>query len=227
MPSELESLAAQIRQVAAEANRVVAALVSHGQEVRALISQTPTTQVSSSRAAKEALFEARQALEQASDQMHQFTMTAGRFADGLVSGHGGANTVASTLHVVSSDGLPDGFSMVSLEAIDSEDREITEADFTKGSSPEDLTWALEAFQDVIAPGISGGQTLDDFRQMDAQQGLTGTRSYGETYSSLLGTSPRVIKLVPTGDGRFTVKNGYHRIWLARRIGLTHLPARTS
>jgi hypothetical protein len=51
----------------------------------------------------------------------------------------------------------------------------------------------------------------------------GTRSYSDTYSGFFGDD-NAIRLASSG-GRYNIENGYHRIWVARQMEMTHVPAR--
>lgn len=122
-------------------------------------------------------------------------------------------------------GFPTDIVMVPLALIDSSDTHVHgPADFQKGYSPADIEWAHEAFISVIMPGVAKGLTLDDFRARDQREGRTGTRSYADTYSGFFGND--AIKLNPKGQ-MFDAGNGHHRLWVARQMGLTAVPAKVS
>ena len=61
-----------------------------------------------------------------------------------------------------------------------------------------------------------------FRFRASNTWVRGTHSRS-TYSGFFGDS--AIKLSPRGDGRFGVENGFHRIWVARELGIQALPVR--
>lgn len=139
---------------------------------------------------------------------------------------------STTLRVIAAPGaaptravglLPDGLSEVALAEIDDADRHLDEGDFTKGYSPQDLEWAVNALHDVVLPTVARGGGLDELRSRDLAEGRQGTRSYADTYSGFFGDSAIVVER--RDDGRYTVTNGYHRIWVARRMGTPTLPAR--
>ena len=117
-------------------------------------------------------------------------------------------------------GLPADFLMVKLSAIDDSDSKIVGAqDFGKGYSPDDLKWAHDAFIDVVLPTLSQGGTIDDLRARDMAEQRMGVRSYADTYYGFLGDS--AIKVNHNG----TVANGYHRVWVARQMGLDSVPVK--
>jgi len=117
----------------------------------------------------------------------------------------------------------DGIREVPISQIDTSDREITEGDFGKGYSPDDLKWALNALEEVVLPALAAGHGRDYFAGRDAAEGRMGTRSYSDTYSGFF-SDDNAIRLA-WSEGRYHVENGYHRIWLARQTGRSHVPAR--
>lgn len=121
------------------------------------------------------------------------------------------------------DGFPAGFALVPLGQVDDSDSGVTGPEsFGKGYSVDDLAWAHAAFERVILPHLAAGGTFDGLRDRDQREGRVGVRSFADTYSGFLGGD--AIHLERHGD-RFTVNNGYHRIWVARQLGLDHIPAR--
>jgi len=142
-------------------------------------------------------------------------------AAGMVAARLGGREAATT--VSRSPGLPSDVYLVPLALIDDADTPVrSPADFHKGYTAADLEWAHEAFASVVLPGIASGRTLEDFRARDICEGRVGVRSYSDTYSGFLGDS--AIKLERHND-QFAVKNGYHRVWIARQMGLECVPAR--
>lgn len=229
--SDIEDVARRVQGAAAEGQRVVRELRAQQTAVQRLLSRMPTTSARSAHAAREGLYEAMNALRDAITAADQYASTATRFANSLASGagvggaagSGGGRSNSAEEPGLSTEGFPDGLTWVSLDEIDTSDRPASELSFDKGYSPDDLSWATEAFRDVVAPGVNRGLTIEDFRAMDTAQGLSGTRSYAKTYEGFLGGGQ--IKLDRAPGGRLAPVSGYHRIWLARRLGLTHLPAR--
>lgn len=149
----------------------------------------------------------------------------GTSASGVGGGLGASSSPSSGPPVSQPSGFPSDVVMVPLSLIDDSDSGVTgAADFWKGYSPADLEWAHEAFISVVMPGVASGATLDDFRARDQCEGRMGARSYADTYSGFFGDSK--ITLDPQGS-TFTVANGYHRIWVARSMGLDAVPAKVS
>jgi hypothetical protein len=121
--------------------------------------------------------------------------------------------------------LPEGWAMVPLSRIDTSKSGVTgPGDFTKGYSTQDLEWAYGALNEVVLPGLAEGRDPDYFAQLDAGEGRLGARSYSDTYQGFLGGDD-TIKLDARPDGTYDVTNGYHRLWVAQRMGLSSVPAR--
>jgi hypothetical protein len=124
----------------------------------------------------------------------------------------------------SSAGLPDGWEMVPMSAIDDSESGVSGPEsFAKGYSPDDLTWGLDALCEVVLPAMRQGKGLDYFQGRDQAEGRIGSRSYTDTYLGFFGDS--AIKFESRGNGSYGVGNGYHRIWVAKRLGLRALPGR--
>lgn len=129
----------------------------------------------------------------------------------------------ATLPMNTVPGLPDGFALVQIEAINTSENPVTgRSDFKKGFSPEDLAWAHEALLDVVLPSLAAGKGIEYLRERDQAEGRIGTRSYADTYSGFFGDAS--IKLEWTG-GSFNVTNGRHRIWVAQEIGVDTIVAK--
>ncbi len=120
-------------------------------------------------------------------------------------------------------GIPDGYSLVPLALIDDSDSRVGgPEDFKMDCSPEDLEWGFTALQQVVLPALARGKSLDYFRDRDTRDGLMGNRSYSDTYTGFFGASeaPRFTRQV---NGTFRIANGFHRVWVARRLGLDSVP----
>lgn len=147
---------------------------------------------------------------------------------GNPSGSGGSFSAASTIGmpygVRTAAGLPDGWALVPLTLIDVSDTGVRgPEDFTKGYSPRDLAWALEAFDSVVLPAVGQGLGRDYFADRDGREGRSGARSFSDSHSGFLGSDAIKLELRP--DGRFGVTNGYHRLWVAQELNREWIPAR--
>jgi hypothetical protein len=101
------------------------------------------------------------------------------------------------------------------------------ADFRPGSY-EGLRRDLERLQ-RLKPYIEAGQGEQTAETWDRQQKLGHyteqgyTRGYLDAYKTYYQTDP--IALSPTGDGRYNIINGRHRVYLAQEMGLKTVSAR--
>ncbi|MGW5321799.1 hypothetical protein [Rhodococcus pyridinivorans] len=137
------------------------------------------------------------------------------------SGGGAGSLTGNGSH--SGAGIPDGYALVPLSMIDDSDSRVSgPADFKRDTSPEDLAWGFEALQNVILPAMARGKGIDYFRDRDNREGRMGSQSYADTYSGFFGTSeaPRFTR---QPDGSLRVANGFHRVWVARNLGLEFIP----
>lgn len=142
---------------------------------------------------------------------------ASPMVDSTASGRPGVHTVP---------GLPPGCVLVSVELIDQTESPINgPEDFTKGYSPEDLSHAFDMLEREILPALAGGAGREAFEAMDSASGVYGTRSLTDTYSGFLDESGHnVIKLTLGPNGKYTIDNGRHRIWVASQDGRPFVPA---
>ncbi|WP_433653835.1 hypothetical protein ACQPW1_24705 [Nocardia sp. CA-128927] len=145
---------------------------------------------------------------------------------GGTSGTGGAAGVQTdNPPLVTPVGFPAGFALVPLSSIDTSGSTVTGPEsFKSDASPTDLEWGLEAFNSVIVNALRLGKGIDYFRERDAIEKRYGARSYADTYTWFFGEQ-EALQVGRRADGTFEVHNGYHRIWVARRMGLTDIPAR--
>jgi hypothetical protein len=151
------------------------------------------------------------------------TMVAGGAADAGPGIGRGTGVGAPAATAVGMPALPGGASMVPIDSIIDDGSITGPADFTKGYSIDDLSVAFEMLLDVVLPAIALGKDYDYFQERDAAANRYGTRSLSDTFSGFFRDS--AIVLVRQSDGRFSVANGKHRVWLARRLGIISIPAR--
>ncbi|MFI7000825.1 hypothetical protein [Nocardia sp. NPDC050175] len=142
------------------------------------------------------------------------------------AGPGGAARVQTDIPpLVTPAGFPAGFAMVPLASIDTSRGNVTGPEsFKSDVSPADLEWGLEAFNSVIVNALRLGKGIDYLRDRDANEERYGAHSYADTYTWFFGEN-EALQVGRRADGTFEVHNGYHRIWVARRMGLTDIPAR--
>ena len=90
-------------------------------------------------------------------------------------------------------------------------------------SREQVEWGLDVLGRVVEPAVEMGKGPDYFAERDRAEGLSGERSYSGVHSWFYSPT-HAIKLTRRLDGRLEVTNGYHRLAVAREMGITNLPA---
>jgi len=139
---------------------------------------------------------------------------------GLASSSGSSGVAGST---DSSSGkwAELGIVDVPLEAVDLSDSWVKgKEDFHKvpyGTMVE----GVRNFKEVVQPAVSRGVDGDYFSEMDRKAGLDYEHGYRRLYDAFYGNEP--IRLNKMGD-RYSVTGGYHRLMVARELGLETIPA---
>lgn len=95
-------------------------------------------------------------------------------------------------------------------------------DFHKGTSPEEMADWYRKWQSVVRPAVQRGSGPDYFTELDNQFGLDPVHGYRAVYDIFYGER-NAIALNWTGD-RYVVINGYHRLYIATRLGFQSVPA---
>lgn len=105
-----------------------------------------------------------------------------------------------------------------------DDQRVTsEADFVRISA-SDARWAVtELYRQILPRMGNGGDLASRLSASDAGAGRSGNQSLQATYSGFFREEHRV-KVTELADGGYDVLNGAHRIWMARQLGMTHIPA---
>ena len=149
------------------------------------------------------------------DQLQGY-LRAGRLEGDSQHGNGGSDSWAGG----SSSGSTGNSTSVSLaEVVDDRPGALS---FEKVSR-EQVEWGLDILSRVVEPALRMGKGLDYFAERDRAEGLSGERSYTGVHNWFY--SPDLaIKLSRRPDGRLDVTNGYHRIRVARQMGIANLPA---
>jgi len=91
-----------------------------------------------------------------------------------------------------------------------------------GTTRSDYRWAVQAWHEVVAPGISRGLTRQDFASRDAEHGALPLRRTAAVYDLFLGDADR-IRVSRMADGTYDVTNGRHRLQIARELGIDQMP----
>lgn len=117
-----------------------------------------------------------------------------------------------------------GLTMVSLDEVtDPIDHVRGPSDF--GKMPmSDMQVALNLLEGKVLPAVDSGARREDMVALDAALGWAERPvNHARTFDLFFGSDRMVLS--PRSSG-YSVTNGAHRIWLARRMGITHLPATT-
>ena len=115
-----------------------------------------------------------------------------------------------------------GLSLEPVERFDYSDNPIL--GYRESAPPEDVAYAVNAWNDQVAPGIGAGATREDFAAYDREHGLEGHQQLAGVYDYMLGDDA-----IKSGgereDGSLDVTGGRHRLEQARLNGVHHLPVR--
>jgi hypothetical protein len=82
---------------------------------------------------------------------------------------------------------------------------------------------LDRLKSVVEPAVAMGKGSDYFSARDNAEGLSGEQSYSGVHKWFYDSN-HAIKLTRTQSGRYEVTNGYHRLAVAREMGIESLPA---
>lgn len=125
---------------------------------------------------------------------------------------------------LTASGLPTGFVLIPLSSCVDEGRVRSTHDFDNGKgTAEDLSWGLQSLYSEVLPRMArGGNVAERLADTDAGRGNSGVRSLSSTMDGFFGSG--ALRVEESPGGRYEVVNGAHRIWLAGRLGMTHLPA---
>jgi hypothetical protein len=93
-------------------------------------------------------------------------------------------------------------------------------DFRKVSYEEMLV-GVERFDREVRPAVEGGATKEYFEKQDTASGVDYERGLTRLYDAFYGTEAIRLERV---DGRHIPVNGEHRLFIARQLGLSSLPA---
>ncbi|WP_409048294.1 hypothetical protein AB2L57_05880 [Microbacterium sp. HA-8] len=115
-----------------------------------------------------------------------------------------------------------GLSLEPVERFDYSDNPIL--GYRESAPPEDVAYAVNAWNDQVAPGIAAGATREDFAAYDHEHGLEGHQQLAGVYDYMLGDDA-----IKSGgereDGSLDVTGGRHRLEQARQNGIQYLPVR--
>lgn len=116
-----------------------------------------------------------------------------------------------------------GIQDVPLDRISLEDSPVHNAnDFVKVPHDE-MIQGIRVLESDVRPAVARGATRDDFEELDRVRGLDYAHSHQRVYDAFYGDQP--IQLAKVGDQYTVASGGYHRLYVARELGLSTVPAR--
>lgn len=114
---------------------------------------------------------------------------------------------------------------ISLEPVDRFDYSDNPVlGYRESAPPEDIAYAVNTWNDQIAPGLASGATREDFAAYDQEHGLEGHQRLTGVYDYMLGDDA-ITSGGQREDGSLDVNGGRHRIEQARLHGIQYLPVR--
>lgn len=145
-------------------------------------------------------------------------------AGAAVPGASGADVAVGGVGEMSLPGVPTDMTLVPVALCDDDGRVTSPADFTNGKvTADEMIWAARSlFSDVLPRMARGGDVSQRLRDSDAGRGNSGTTTLAATHDGFFGSARIVLTQRP--DGSYEVTNGAHRLWAARQIGASHIPA---
>jgi hypothetical protein len=119
-----------------------------------------------------------------------------------------------------------GMTSISVTAADLDDTPIKDG-FTRGGlSRGDYRWAVQTWHDTVGPGVARGMTRNDFAARDNREPpAPPLRRTADVYDIFLGS--KAIRAYRRPDGSLNIINGFHRLQIARELGIKDLPGLVS
>jgi hypothetical protein len=117
-----------------------------------------------------------------------------------------------------------GVETMSVDDLDFADNPIVGTFGRADASARDYRWAVETWASVVQPGLAAGLGRDDFEARDRERGAQPLRRTADVYDMFL-TSPILVDRRP--DGALVVRDGRHRVQMARELAITTLPVQVT
>jgi hypothetical protein len=134
--------------------------------------------------------------------------------------HGGSAGNPPTNLATASSG---GMSVVPLSKVEAAIEHVRGPEDFKKMSMADMRVALNLLEGRVQQAVASGAAREDLEALDRARGLTGASvNHAGVYDLFYGSDK--IRLDRNSDGTYSITNGGHRIWLARQMGITELPA---
>ena len=114
-----------------------------------------------------------------------------------------------------------GIIEVPIKNVDLSDTAVADStDFHKVSRDQMID-GFEKLENEIRPAVKEGASADDFSDLDKKLGLDYEHGYRRVYDAFYGNEP--VRLEKDGD-KYSVVNGYHRLNVAKELGIESIPA---
>jgi hypothetical protein len=232
MASDIQKLSAALLSVTRDASGMAAALGGSVRQVESLVSRADAIRLEEvdTRHLRDALLDASTKLSAAVDQMQTLRAHATGFAASLTSDRGsnssqasiGSSTLLAPPNPFDRELSDRGLELVDVDEFDFADNPIT--DWDKSDGEENTRWAVERWNDTIAPGIASGATRQDFENYDNLHGAGDWRKLAMVWDMFLGNDP-IVAGGAGPNGKLGVVGGRHRIQAAIAVGVRFLPVR--
>lgn len=129
---------------------------------------------------------------------------------------------AESSQFAQNDWVDIGIVDVDLAKIDLSDSPVHGPDDFHKVSYEEMKDGFEKLQNDVLPAVEQGANGDDFWQMDQERSSEYREGFQRVYDAFYGDSS--IRLTKVDD-HYEVVNGYHRLYVAKEMGLSSVPAR--
>lgn len=168
---------------------------------------------------------ARGKLSAMSGALEGYRSGGGMSGGGGMGGAGAAPSRSAGVNGAHSSLVGMGLSDLDVGAADLADTPIQGEFGRGGASRADYRWAVQAWSDIVGPGVANGMTRDDFAARDERNGAQPLRRTTDVHDMFLGTDR--IRVDRRADGSLNVVNGRHRLQIARDLGIKTLPGQVS
>jgi hypothetical protein len=119
------------------------------------------------------------------------------------------------------DWIERGIQLVRLDLIDLSDSYVQELSDYKKVAYATMVEGIQKFAEVVLPAVRNGANAGYFDELDRQNGMAYEHGYRRVYDAFYGSDP--IRLEKIGNS-YKVVGGYHRLAIARQLGLAEIPA---
>lgn len=190
-------------------------------------------EASARRLTRDHLSTSSQHVENARAQLAAMALALGDYRSAGAAVRGGGGGILGTATVRKPDAAIAAAGLIDLDvnSADLEENPVLDDDRTQGTfgkgglSRSDYRWAVQAWHDIVGPGIAAGKTRQDFADRDARSAAQPLRRTADVYDVFLGSDR--IRVDKRSDGSLEVVNGRHRLLIARELGINTLPGQVS